>query len=395
MRTPIIGLQKMAPFQSNAALAFNRMLRDLEAAINIEVLDRNLTTPPAVPSETGRYIVPLAATGDWLGKEGSIAYIREGRWRFVTPRLGWLAYVQDEGERYRYDGAAWILVTFGSTYQAVNIGYNNTQSGLTATNTQTAIDELGAVLADILSAFYPCSPTLDEEILADSPTAYWRCDETAGTTLADASGNGHTMTLQGTYVLAQSEMVPTLPDKRYLYLSGVAGSGAERTGTLGLTTPLASSYTVECIVTVHDTSLSVARFFDIGGDVGSEVSAHNSQITLYHAVGALTTGWEHGAGINDNAAADVTPLREGKAYHLVLTRDTTNGLVQFFINGVFAGDGTDTDDPTGGENSNSRIGFALNQAPHHGLIGHVALYYGTVLSPARIAAHASAAGLNT
>jgi hypothetical protein len=37
--------------------------------------------------------------------------------------------------------------------------------------------------------------TYDEEVLADSPIAYWRLDEVLGTVLTDSSGNGHHATL--------------------------------------------------------------------------------------------------------------------------------------------------------------------------------------------------------
>ncbi len=34
----------------------------------------------------------------------------------------------------------------------------------------------------------------DASVLADNPLAYWKCDETTGTTVADSSGNGHDLT---------------------------------------------------------------------------------------------------------------------------------------------------------------------------------------------------------
>lgn len=49
-------------------------------------------------------------------------------------------------------------------------------------------------------------PTYDEEVLADSPIAYWRLDEVLGTVLADSSGNSHHATLFTT--TAESLVLP-------------------------------------------------------------------------------------------------------------------------------------------------------------------------------------------
>jgi hypothetical protein len=56
----------------------------------------------------------------------------------------------------------------------------------------------------------PTPRTYFEEVLADSPEWALRCNETAGTTLADATGNGHTGTLSGPYSLNQPPMTAGL-----------------------------------------------------------------------------------------------------------------------------------------------------------------------------------------
>jgi hypothetical protein len=50
----------------------------------------------------------------------------------------------------------------------------------------------------------PAAPkTYDAEVLADHPAAYWRMDETSGTTMTDASGNHNDGVYAGAYALAQ------------------------------------------------------------------------------------------------------------------------------------------------------------------------------------------------
>lgn len=46
--------------------------------------------------------------------------------------------------------------------------------------------------------------TYESIVLADLPTLYWRLDETSGTTAADASGNGHHGTYDGSYGLGRA-----------------------------------------------------------------------------------------------------------------------------------------------------------------------------------------------
>jgi large repetitive protein len=47
------------------------------------------------------------------------------------------------------------------------------------------------------------SKTYDAEVLADRPAAYWRMDETSGTTMTDASGNHNDGVYAGVYSLGQ------------------------------------------------------------------------------------------------------------------------------------------------------------------------------------------------
>lgn len=115
MTTPFLELDELEPSQSQPEIIINPDLRRLEAAISIDVLDKDLTTPPASPAATARYIIPAAATGAWAGHETEIAYLQETVWKFLEPREGWLVYVLDEGERYEWDGAAWALAAFGGS----------------------------------------------------------------------------------------------------------------------------------------------------------------------------------------------------------------------------------------------------------------------------------------
>ena len=84
-------------------------LLKLGAIVQIGVLDRTLTTPPATPAAGERHIVGAAATGAWAGKDGKLAVWRSSlsAWEFYAPAAGWLAYIVAEAKLAAYTGSAW------------------------------------------------------------------------------------------------------------------------------------------------------------------------------------------------------------------------------------------------------------------------------------------------
>ena len=71
------------------------------------VFDKDLTAPPGAPVKGDRYIVGPAATGDWAGHDGKIAWYDGAAWQFDAPLAGWQTWVNDEAKQYVYGGAAW------------------------------------------------------------------------------------------------------------------------------------------------------------------------------------------------------------------------------------------------------------------------------------------------
>lgn len=69
---------------------------------------------------------------------------------YPTPQNGWTVAVTSENVSYRWNGTAWVDLgaTFGDIF-ADNVIYDNTTSGLTATNAQAAIDELKSETGDL------------------------------------------------------------------------------------------------------------------------------------------------------------------------------------------------------------------------------------------------------
>lgn len=232
---------------------------------------------------------------------------------------------------------------------------------------------------------------LAAEITADSPMAYWKCDETSGTTLDNAQGTAaYDLTLSGTYTLSYTYLLPGDTTK-YLALLGTAAY-AGVSGSLGFTPPINGDWTVECVILPKNYTANGNRIFAIAG-VG-ETEATNYQMYVFtNTDGTLGAFWEHSAGTNVSIASGVN-IRRGEAVHLAFTKDGTGNTVTFFINGRKVGIVSYANEPTGGSGSMlTRIGNDGTGSSDPMTIGHVAVY-NSVLSDARIRAHALAAGLH-
>jgi len=76
-------------------------------AYHLSVKDRDLATPPASPALADTYIVAAAPTGAWAGHAGHVAVWSGSAWVFGVPRVGWVAYVEDEEKLIAYKASGW------------------------------------------------------------------------------------------------------------------------------------------------------------------------------------------------------------------------------------------------------------------------------------------------
>jgi len=105
--SPNLVLPFIEAAQAQKHVTHNEALRVLDAAVQLSVLDRDLTAPPASPSDGDRYIPASGATGDWSSKDLNIAAYQDGAWAFLAPREGWLCWVADEDVLLVWDGSSW------------------------------------------------------------------------------------------------------------------------------------------------------------------------------------------------------------------------------------------------------------------------------------------------
>ena len=93
--------------QAQKHVTHNEALRLLDAMVQLSVLDRTRTTPPANPVDGDRHIVASGATGLWSSWDLNVAFWVDGVWMRLVPRPGWLAWIADEAVFVVWNGSTW------------------------------------------------------------------------------------------------------------------------------------------------------------------------------------------------------------------------------------------------------------------------------------------------
>ena len=105
--TTILSLPLILPAQAQKHVTHNEALAVLDLVVQLSVINRTLTTAPALPSVGDRHIVASGATGAWVGQAGRIALLSETGWQFTQPLPGWRAHVLAERQTAVFDGLVW------------------------------------------------------------------------------------------------------------------------------------------------------------------------------------------------------------------------------------------------------------------------------------------------
>lgn len=105
-----LGLPYLAAAQAQKHVTLNAALARLDGLVQLSVMSRSTTAEPATPADGAVYIIPAGATGgDWAGKPaGTLAQFTAGAWSFITPGLGWLAFIQDENRLVLFEANGWV-----------------------------------------------------------------------------------------------------------------------------------------------------------------------------------------------------------------------------------------------------------------------------------------------
>ncbi|MGL4237115.1 DUF2793 domain-containing protein [Tabrizicola sp.] len=111
--TTILSLPLILPAQAQKHVTHNEALVQLDLIVQLAVINRTLTTAPALPSIGDRHIVAAGATGPWVGQSGRIAMYTQAGWQFTQALPGWQAYVMAESQMAFFNGLTWIALSDG------------------------------------------------------------------------------------------------------------------------------------------------------------------------------------------------------------------------------------------------------------------------------------------
>jgi len=104
----ILGLPYIQPSQAQKHVTHNEALRVLDALVQLVVVARDQSLPPAGAAAADRFLVAAPGQGAWAGHDNEIAVYDGITWTFVTPQEGWSAYVTADGAQVVFDGTDWL-----------------------------------------------------------------------------------------------------------------------------------------------------------------------------------------------------------------------------------------------------------------------------------------------
>lgn len=90
----------------NAAMDEN-LLRIGRFGFQLSVKSRQVSAPPPSIESGDIYIIGPSATGAWAGYEGRLVVWDGSLWHIEIPRVGYVAYVEDEEVLTAYKVAGW------------------------------------------------------------------------------------------------------------------------------------------------------------------------------------------------------------------------------------------------------------------------------------------------
>ncbi|MDI6837657.1 MAG: DUF2793 domain-containing protein [Rhizobiaceae bacterium] len=126
--TANLALPYLLAAQAQKHVTHNEGLQRLDALVQLVIVD-TLTLPPANADEGACYWTTAPATGDWSGREGSLAFRQDGSWIFITPRPGWSAFDLQRGRLVVFSEGAWHDLPLPVDAAVETLGVNTAADG--------------------------------------------------------------------------------------------------------------------------------------------------------------------------------------------------------------------------------------------------------------------------
>ncbi len=186
--SPNLGLSYLAASQAQKEVTHNEALSELDALVQLSVISRALSAPPASPADGDVYIVAASPTGAWAGHAGELALYYSG-WLFKAPKAGWLAFSRAEGRLLVYAGTAWtpLVAAYGQASLTWNPG--TLAAGAGATSSPVAVS--GAAFGDFVhvAAPYDLQGVLAVAYVSSAGNVSVRLQNQTGASVTLASGS--------------------------------------------------------------------------------------------------------------------------------------------------------------------------------------------------------------
>lgn len=105
--SPNLGFQFLLPGQAQKHVTVNETLALLDGVVHLSVVSATELEPLPESEDGDRYIVPDGAIGTFVGQGGQLALRDSGSWRFLMPREGWRAWIEDTQSLHVFTAGAW------------------------------------------------------------------------------------------------------------------------------------------------------------------------------------------------------------------------------------------------------------------------------------------------
>jgi hypothetical protein len=311
--SPHLLLPYILAAQAQKHVTHNEAIRLLDAVVQLSVLDRDLTAPPASPADGDRYIVASGATGLWAGWDLNVTTWVDGVWMRLVPRPGWLAWIADEATLFVWDGVAWDAVGVPQDVSDAIFSLVNE-----ADPTKRALFSLSGITTGTTRTFTLPNTSSELAILAGTQTftgnkTFSGTLTASGTvTVSAAAASIGTATTTATYGMGTGATTTGVTKTVNLGTGGASGSttvvniGSATAGAGGITvvnTPTVTFANTVTAVGMPQANLT-AQLLGLGGATADSYNrlSMNTPAVLLNNAGAGIEATMNKAGAADDAA---------------------------------------------------------------------------------------------
>jgi Protein of unknown function (DUF2793) len=365
--------------QAQKHVTHNEALRLLDAVVQLSVLDRDLTAPPASPADGDRYIVASGGTGLWAGWDLNVTIWVDGVWMRLVPRPGWLAWIADEATFFIWNGSAW---------QTVGVPQDVSDAVFSLVNdvdpTKRALFSLSGISTATTRTFTLPNTSSELAILAGTQTfngnkTFSGTLTASGTvTMSGAAATIGTSAATATYGIGTGSTTTGVTKTVNLGTGGASGSttvvniGSATAGAGGTTvinTPTVTFANFVTQVGMPQANLT-AQLLGLGGataDATNRLSANTPNVLLNNAGASIDVTVNKNAAANDASfsfktgfsvralfgtlGSDDFTLKvspNGSSFFDALVADRNTGRVRFPVGVALTGLAADPGSPTDG-----------------------------------------------